>query len=175
MIGALQGLMNSAGLSFMDKLKINKYLKKAEEGTATITECNKVFDNLRSGNTGVQKIDSICKVYIAKNQHLLFAYTNLGVLSVQQILLNNRDDYRNKTEFQEGKAYLESALNLVEDPITLNSLQKDGDLFTLMDTQALMNYYYGFIMYIENNKDKSESFKKLGIKQIPKLKNHLPY
>lgn len=181
-IGGLQGLLNYAGISFIDKLNINRYQKKIEKGTATMTQCAKVVTILKADKEAHFKIKSCCEQLLRMNKQTHFANVNLGVLYIHQLLSKlksstERFEPITSQDFIQAKQYLENSIIIAkDDSIVEYDINNDlEDLGTLSILVSMRNYHYGYLLHLEGNKKESAHYKELAIKQQPEINGQLPY
>ncbi|KAA9331158.1 amidohydrolase family protein [Adhaeribacter soli] len=174
LIGGLQGLLNYAGLSLLDKMNIKKYQRKMEEGTATMTQCSKVVSHLKSDKDANAKISYLCDQLIKRNRQTLFANVNLGVLAVLDLIEAGYDEkiLLSTGKYLKSKVYLENAIRISKDTSIVE--YEFEDLPTLSCLYSMMNYYYGYLLHLQGNSSESNHYKELGQKQLPGM-GGLPY
>ena len=176
LIGGLQGLLNYAGLSFLDKMNIKKYQRKMKEGTATMAQCAKVVSNLKSDKDAEEKIIYLCDQLLNKNHQTLFANVNLGVIAVKDLIEAGYDKkiLLNTGKFLQSKILLENAIKISKDPSIVEHRYEIEDLQVLSMLYSMMNYNYGYLLHLQGNVSESNHYKELGQKQLPGM-GGLPY
>lgn len=174
LIGGLQGLLNYAGLSFLDKMNIKKYQKKMEQGTANMRQCSKVVSYLKSEKQGKSQIEYYCDQMLKHGKQTLFANVNLGVLGVLDLIEAGYDSkiLLSTGKFLKAKIYLERAVAISQDKTIVE--YEYEDLPTLSLLYSLMNYYYGYVLFLKGDFEQSKHHKELGQKQVPGM-GGLPY
>jgi hypothetical protein len=183
LIGGLQGLMNYAGISVFDKLKLKKLQRKISDGTATATECLKAISILQNEKDSFMKIRTCCEQLIRNNNHLTMAYVYLGMLNLHQ-LFNSGSMSSDRILASEGyrmaKECLEKAHLTVKDDTPKNfkglqAIKAVDDFYTHSQIIGMLNYYHGFIYHLEGDEERAQSCKKLGQELNNNMKAVLPY
>ncbi|ALI98933.1 hypothetical protein [Rufibacter tibetensis] len=176
-IGGLQGLLNYAGVSLLDKLKVNKYKRKIAEGTATTVECAKIISMYQGEKDSFEKMVSCCEQLIQKDKQLHIAYTMLGLAYLHQPLSFGsipKEKLMSSDNFGKAKKNFELAF-LAKEDATRNDYKGLDDLRVFAQTNGMLNYHYGFILHMEGDETKAQEYKKLGLNQVEHTKGFLPY